>query len=213
MHWRLPLFGGDFAAAEGREEIVLRDVSSGVYKWLVLKDDKLIGAILYGDTVDGSWFFDMVKAGIDTQHIRSTMIFGSCPWRGTALAPYGGRRSLAGLIVSLPQRSALPVPIAELVWGSGDAAAGWFRADRRRPRSPRQLREALHEGLGCFGETLSYDGRLLYPEIAGERTSWDAALDTVAQTFRATIAEYGPDFVASTARASSSPRTIMSPTS
>ncbi len=87
---------GDFAAAEGREEIVLRDVSSGVYRRLVLKNDKLIGAILYGDTVDGSWFFDMVKAGIDTQHIRSTMIFGRAHGEAPPLAPYGGRCSLAG---------------------------------------------------------------------------------------------------------------------
>jgi nitrite reductase (NADH) large subunit len=86
---------GDFAAADDREEIVLRDAASGVYKRLVLKDDKLIGAVLYGDTADGSWFFDMVREGTDTQPIRSTLIFGQSYGDGPLLAPYGGRCSLA----------------------------------------------------------------------------------------------------------------------
>ncbi|MEL6920057.1 MAG: FAD-dependent oxidoreductase, partial [Pseudomonadota bacterium] len=52
---------GDFAEADDREEIVLRDASAGVYKRLVLKDNRIIGAVMYGDTADGPWFFDMLK--------------------------------------------------------------------------------------------------------------------------------------------------------
>ena len=48
----------------------------------------------------------------------------------------------------------------------------------------------------ALGETLSLDGRLLHPEIDGERASWDEALDLVADTFARTIAEHGPDSVA-----------------
>ena len=48
----------------------------------------------------------------------------------------------------------------------------------------------------ALGETLSLDGRLLYPEIGGARASWDEALDLVAQTFARTIAEHGRDSVA-----------------
>ncbi len=48
----------------------------------------------------------------------------------------------------------------------------------------------------ALGETLSLDGRLLYPEIGGARASWDEALDLVARTFAQTIAEHGPDSVA-----------------
>jgi assimilatory nitrate reductase catalytic subunit len=48
----------------------------------------------------------------------------------------------------------------------------------------------------ALGETLALDGRLLYPEMDGARTTWDAALDRVATTFAATIAEHGPDSVA-----------------
>lgn len=47
-----------------------------------------------------------------------------------------------------------------------------------------------------LGETLGLDGRLLYPEIAGERADWDEALALVAGRFAETIAEHGPDSVA-----------------
>ncbi len=48
----------------------------------------------------------------------------------------------------------------------------------------------------ALGETLSLGGRLLYPEIGGQRVSWDAALDRVATAFRDSIAAHGPDSVA-----------------
>ncbi len=48
----------------------------------------------------------------------------------------------------------------------------------------------------ALAETIGLDGRLLHPEIEGRRIGWDAALDTVAERFRATIAEHGPDAVA-----------------
>ena len=67
---------GDFADAPGREDIVFRDPGRGVYKRLVLEDDRLIGAVLYGDTADGAWFFDKVKTGEDVSALRETLIFG-----------------------------------------------------------------------------------------------------------------------------------------
>ncbi len=56
-------------------------------------------------------------------------------------------------------------------------------------------------GLLCskgtaLADTLSLDDRLLFPEIGGQRASWEAALDLVAEKFVATIREYGPDAVA-----------------
>ncbi|MEL6946539.1 MAG: nitrite reductase large subunit NirB [Pseudomonadota bacterium] len=67
---------GDFAQEDDREEIVLRDARAGVYKRLVLKDNKIIGAVLYGETSDGPWFFDMLKKGTDVSEMRDTLIFG-----------------------------------------------------------------------------------------------------------------------------------------
>ncbi len=85
---------GDFAEAEDREEIILRDAATGIYKRLVLKNDRIIGAVLYGDTGDGPWFFDLVRAQTDTRDMRDTLIFGQSYQGGVPLNPYGGRCSL-----------------------------------------------------------------------------------------------------------------------
>ena len=77
---------GDFSA-EDREEIVLRDAAAAVYKRLVLKDNRLIGAVMYGDTADGAWFFDLIKNGADVSEMRETLIFGQAYQGGTPLDP------------------------------------------------------------------------------------------------------------------------------
>jgi assimilatory nitrate reductase catalytic subunit len=48
----------------------------------------------------------------------------------------------------------------------------------------------------ALAETLSLEGRLLHPEVYGERSTWHGALDLVAKRFKDTIAEHGPDSVA-----------------
>ncbi|MEM6832247.1 MAG: nitrite reductase large subunit NirB [Pseudomonadota bacterium] len=78
---------GDFAEGEGREDIVFRDPSRGVYRRLVLEDNKIIGAVLYGDTTDGAWFFDMLKRGTDVSEMRETLIFGQAYQGGEPLDP------------------------------------------------------------------------------------------------------------------------------
>jgi len=48
----------------------------------------------------------------------------------------------------------------------------------------------------ALGETVSLEGRLLYPQIKGEKVAWDIALDAVANGFAETIKKYGADSVA-----------------
>jgi nitrite reductase (NADH) large subunit len=67
---------GDFAGAEGTETLVFSDAASGSYKKLVLKDNKLVGACLYGDTLDGAWYFDLLREGTDVAQFRKTLLFG-----------------------------------------------------------------------------------------------------------------------------------------
>jgi nitrite reductase (NADH) large subunit len=78
---------GDFAEAPDREEIVLRDAAAGIYKRLVLKDNRIIGAVLYGETADGSWFFDLLKKQTDISAMRDTLIFGQSYQGGSPLDP------------------------------------------------------------------------------------------------------------------------------
>ncbi|NOU05975.1 MAG: NAD(P)/FAD-dependent oxidoreductase [Hyphomicrobiaceae bacterium] len=78
---------GDFSDGKDREEIVLRDAARGIYKRLVLQDNKLIGAVFYGDTADGAWFFDLIKRGADIASLRETLIFGPNYAGGAPLDP------------------------------------------------------------------------------------------------------------------------------
>ena len=67
---------GNFQGGQETEEIVLSDPFAGVYKKLVIQDDKLVGACLYGDTVDGSWYFKLLREGRSVADIRERLMFG-----------------------------------------------------------------------------------------------------------------------------------------
>lgn len=67
---------GDFSGGDGCEDIVLRDASRGIYKRVIVKDDRIVGAVLYGDTADGSWYFDLLKRQEDVSDLRDLLIFG-----------------------------------------------------------------------------------------------------------------------------------------
>ncbi len=67
---------GDFMGDETTEDIVVRDASRGVYKKIVIKDEKIQGAVLYGDTIDGAWYFQLMREGTNISDIRDALMFG-----------------------------------------------------------------------------------------------------------------------------------------
>jgi len=67
---------GNFSGGEGCEEIVLSDPVGGVYKKLVIQGDKLVGGVLYGDTADGAWYFQLLREGRNISDIRDHLMFG-----------------------------------------------------------------------------------------------------------------------------------------
>ena len=67
---------GDFSGGGDTEEILFNDAIGGVYKKLVLRDNKLIGCVLYGDTVDGAWYFQLLRDRQDVHDIRDHLMFG-----------------------------------------------------------------------------------------------------------------------------------------
>jgi nitrite reductase (NADH) large subunit len=67
---------GDFMGGEGCDEIVLHDRATGVYKKLVLKGQRLAGAVMVGDTSDGAWYFQLVREGKDVSAMRDHLMFG-----------------------------------------------------------------------------------------------------------------------------------------
>ncbi|MHB8743034.1 MAG: nitrite reductase large subunit NirB [Sulfuricaulis sp.] len=67
---------GDYQGGAGTEEIVLKDPGRGVYKKIVLKDNRVQGAVLYGETLDGAWYFDLMRDGTPVVDIRDALLFG-----------------------------------------------------------------------------------------------------------------------------------------
>jgi nitrite reductase (NADH) large subunit len=67
---------GDFQGDETCESICFNDPSIGVYKKLVIKANKLIGAVLYGDTADGCWYQELLEKEQNISRLKETLIFG-----------------------------------------------------------------------------------------------------------------------------------------
>ena len=86
---------GAFQGGDGYEDIVLRDPARGVYKRLVVRDDRLHGAVLYGDTVDGAWYYELMREGSDISALRDHMVFGRAHHLGDA--GHGGEATAAAM--------------------------------------------------------------------------------------------------------------------
>ncbi|HVI50496.1 MAG TPA: nitrite reductase large subunit NirB [Candidatus Sulfotelmatobacter sp.] len=67
---------GDFIGDETTDDILYRDIQSGIYKKLVVRGDRLVGVVLYGETGDGPWYFEQIRANADISAMRPRLIFG-----------------------------------------------------------------------------------------------------------------------------------------
>ena len=204
---------GDFSESDDSDDIVLRDPARGIYKRIVLKGDRIKGVVLYGDTGDGSWLFDLLKNATDVSAMRDTLIFGQAYQEGTLLigplaaggnghhrvgeephlfrnAPDGDATSAASRIV----RTTCPYcgtgcGVEARIAPSG---AVTIAGDRAHPANFGRL---CVKGL-ALAETLTLEGRLLHPTVDGAPASWSEAIGLVARRFRETIERHGPDSVA-----------------
>ena len=67
---------GDFIGGSDSEQIVLHDAAGGVYKKLVIKGNRIVGSVMYGDTVDGAWYFQLLRDKHDIHEMREHLMFG-----------------------------------------------------------------------------------------------------------------------------------------
>jgi len=67
---------GDFVGDETTEDIVMKDLAKGIYKKIVLKDNRVHGAVMFGDTVDGSWYYQLLRDQTDISDMRSQLLYG-----------------------------------------------------------------------------------------------------------------------------------------
>jgi nitrite reductase (NADH) large subunit len=84
---------GDYEGDDG-DVLTFEDGARGVYKKLVVKDNRIRGAVLCGDTLDGAWYFQLMRDGTDVAHIRDTLLFGQAHLGDSGVA---GASAVAGL--------------------------------------------------------------------------------------------------------------------
>ncbi len=75
---------GDYLGDETTEELILLDEKVGVYKKLVIYENKIIGIVLYGDTADASWYLKLLKEHTDISDLRTKILFGKSALSGDA---------------------------------------------------------------------------------------------------------------------------------
>jgi NAD(P)H-dependent nitrite reductase small subunit len=68
---------GNCDAGPGSESLVLRDPKRGIYKRLVIAQDKICGAVLYGDLRDSSWYLALMNEGRNIHAFRDELLFGA----------------------------------------------------------------------------------------------------------------------------------------
>ena len=68
---------GDINSNGSTEEIVLKDEAENIYKKILVKDKRIVGTILYGDTVDGPWYFQLLREKRNIDDIRKTLLLGA----------------------------------------------------------------------------------------------------------------------------------------
>ena len=97
---------GDFADGPDRQDIVLRNPLKKAYRRVVLRQNSIVGAVLYGDTQDGGWYFDLIKRNADVGAMRDMLIFGKAYHAGAgSLAEMAIVRRAASAPVAFPDRS------------------------------------------------------------------------------------------------------------
>ena len=58
------------------EDIILNDEKRQIYKRIIIQKDKVIGAVLFGDTEDGAWYAELIADQTPISAIRNKLLFG-----------------------------------------------------------------------------------------------------------------------------------------
>lgn len=67
---------GNFEPADDYEDIILNDEKRHIYKRIIIQQDKVIGAVLFGDTEDGAWYAELIADQTSISSIRNKLLFG-----------------------------------------------------------------------------------------------------------------------------------------
>src|SRR5690606_35894862 len=86
---------GEFDGGADAEAVTFQDPGRGIYKKIVISGDRIKGAVLYGDTVDGAWYFQLMRDGTSVADLRENLLFGQAHLGDSGTAGAGAVTSLA----------------------------------------------------------------------------------------------------------------------
>jgi nitrite reductase (NADH) large subunit len=67
---------GDFNGSARSESLIFNDARRGIYKRLIIENDRIRGVVLYGDTRDGPWYYELMNQARDIGPLRDRLLFG-----------------------------------------------------------------------------------------------------------------------------------------
>ncbi len=67
---------GDFSDSEETDSLVYKDLTQNIYRKVVLKENKIQGAVLFGDVTGSNWIFENLVSQEDVSAYRDTLVFG-----------------------------------------------------------------------------------------------------------------------------------------
>ena len=67
---------GEFKGGDNSEELLFQDPGRGIYKKVVIRNNRIIGSLLYGDTMDGPWYYQLMRDGINISEMRDKLLYG-----------------------------------------------------------------------------------------------------------------------------------------
>ena len=179
---------GNFMGGEGVEEIVFQDVGRGSYKKLVLKDNKLAGAVLYGDTLDGAWYFELMRDATDVSDFRDKLLFGRHHIGDSGAG--GGLGDEISRVMSLPDT-------AEICGCNGVCKGDIIKAVREKKLFTLEEVRAHTKASGSCGSCTGLVETILAATVGGDystapsRKPLCACTDHTHDEIRAAIVEQG----------------------
>ncbi|WP_379319968.1 nitrite reductase large subunit NirB [Paenibacillus puldeungensis] len=87
---------GFFADTPGTRSLRIQDELDGTYRKIVLQDDKLVGAVLFGDTSDGASLFAKIKSGESVAGKEKELLLGYAPGQAANASPASRLAAMAG---------------------------------------------------------------------------------------------------------------------
>ncbi|MDX6037194.1 nitrite reductase small subunit NirD [Acinetobacter baumannii] len=67
---------GNFEPKDDYEDIILNDEKRQIYKRIIIQNDRIIGAVLFGDTEDGMWYAELIADQTPVSSFRNKLLFG-----------------------------------------------------------------------------------------------------------------------------------------